>query len=63
VTGLVMSFEFSKKQEFNLKKIKRPIYKKYGWNIQQGEANKNIVKVNIFYKRYRKRTEIDIIRE
>ena len=58
-----MSFEFSKKQEFNLKKIKRSIYKKYGWNIQQGGANKNIVKVNIFDKRYRERTEIDIIRE
>ena len=26
VTGLVMSFEFARKQEFKLKKLERPIY-------------------------------------
>jgi len=35
-TGLVMSLEFTKKQEFKLKKVKRPIIcKKYEWSLKQ----------------------------
>ena len=32
--GLVMSLEFIRKQRFKLKKIERPIYEKYEWNVQ-----------------------------
>ena len=57
-----MSLEFSRKQEFKLKKIERPIYVR---NID-GSFNerliKYIVEVDIYYQGYRERTEIDIIR-
>ena len=50
------------KQEFKLKKIERPIYMR---NVD-GMFNKegliqNTVEINIFYKKYRERTEIDFI--
>jgi len=45
-TGLVMSLEFARKQEFKLKKIERLIYVR---NID-GTFNKEpIVEVNIYY--------------
>ena len=61
-TGQVMSSEFARKQEFKLKKIKKPIYVR---NVD-GTLNKeglieNTVEVNIYYQGYRKRTEIDVI--
>jgi len=61
-TGLVMSSEFMKKQEFKLKKIKRPIYVR---NID-GFFNKEgpieyMVEMNIYYQGHRERTEIDVI--
>ena len=34
IMRLVISSEFARKQEFKLKKMKRPIYKKYRQNIQ-----------------------------
>ena len=61
-TELVMSLEFSKKQGFKLKKLKRLM------NVRNmdGSLNKegpmvNIMEVNIYYQRHRKRTEIDVI--
>jgi len=55
-TGLVMSSEFAKKQEFKLKKLKRPM------NVRNvdGSFNKegpieNTVEVNIYYQRHRER--------
>ena len=47
ITGLVMSLEFARKQEFKLKKIERLIYVR---NID-GTFNKeeSIVEVNIYY--------------
>jgi len=61
-TGLVMSSEFARKQCFKLKKLERLI------NIRNvdGLLNKkgpieNIVEVNIYYKEYRERMEIDFI--
>lgn len=59
-----MSSEFTRKQGFKLNKIKRPIYVR---NIN-GIFNKerpieHIEKMNIFYKRYRERMKIDVIRE
>ena len=63
-TGLVMSSEFARKQRFKLKKLERLV------NVRNldGSFNKegpieNIVEVNIYYQGYRKRTEIDVIRE
>jgi len=60
--GLVISSEFVKKKEFKLKKIENPIYIR---NVD-GLFNKErpieyTVKVNIYYQRYRKKTEINMI--
>jgi len=62
VTGLVMSSEFARKQGFKLKKLERLM------NVRNvdGSLNKegpieNTVKVDIYYQRHRKRTEIDVI--
>ena len=61
-TGLVISLMFARKQEFKLKKIKSPIYVR---NVD-GSFNKQkpieyIMEMNIYYQRYRKRMEIDVI--
>ena len=62
-TGLVMSSEFAKKQDFKLKRLERPI------NVRNvdGSLNKegpieHMVEVNIYYQRHRERIEIDMIR-
>jgi len=60
--GLVMSSEFARKQGFKLKKLERPIQVR---NVD-GSFNKegpieNTVEVNIYYKGYVERTEIDVI--
>ena len=62
-TGIVMSSEFARKQEFKLKKLERPM------NIRNvnGLLNKkgpieHTVEVNIYYQGHRERTEIDIIK-
>ena len=61
-TGLVMSSEFAKKQGFKLKKLERSM------NVRNvdGSLNKegpieHMVEVNIYYQRYREKTEIDVI--
>jgi len=64
VIGLVMSSEFAKKIRFKLKKIERSIYIR---NVN-GTFNKKgpieyIVKVNIYYQRYKERIEINMIGE
>ena len=61
-TGLVMSSEFAKKQDFKLKKLERQMNMR---NID-GSLNKegpieHMVKVIIYYQGHRERTEIDII--
>jgi len=61
-TGLVMSSEFAKKQGFKLKKLERPMNVR---NID-GSMNKegpieHTVEVNIYFKRHRERTEINVI--
>ena len=61
---LVISLEFARKQEFKLKKIRRLIYVR---NVD-GIFNKkglieNMIEVNIYYQKHRKRTEINIIGE
>ena len=63
-TELVISSEFARKQWFKLKKIKRPIYvRNVDETFNKEGLIENTVKVNIFYKRYRERTEIDVIDE
>jgi len=62
VTGLVMSSEFAKRQGFKLKRLKRPMQVR---NID-GLFNKEgpieyIVKINIYFRGHRERTEIDVI--
>ena len=60
---LVISFEFTRKQEFKLKKIERSIYARNVDGIFNKERLiKYNVKVNIFYKGYRERMEIGVIR-
>jgi len=61
-TGLVMSSEFARKQDFKLKKLERPMQVR---NVD-GSFNKegpieNMVEVNIYYKRHVERTEINMI--
>jgi len=62
-TGLVMSSEFARKQDFKLKRLEKPMQVR---NVD-GSFNKeglieNTVEVNIYYKGHVERTEIDVIR-
>ena len=60
--GLVISSEFTRKQEFKLKKIERPIYVRNVDSLFNKEGPiKHMVEVNIYYQRHRERMEIDII--
>ena len=61
-TGLVMSLEFTRKQEFKLKKIERQIYVRniYG-TFNKKRQIENTVEVNIYYQGHREKTEIDVI--
>jgi len=61
-TGLVMSLEFARKQDFKLKKLERLM------NVRNmdGLLNKegpieHMVEVNIYYQGHRERIEIDVI--
>ena len=60
--GLVMSSEFTKKQEFKLKKIERPIYvRNVDSSFNKERSIEYMIEVNIYYQRYRERTEINFI--
>ena len=61
-TGLVISSEFARKQDFKLKKLERLMQVR---NVD-GSFNKEgpieyTVEVNIYYQEHRERTEIDMI--
>ena len=59
-TELMMSWE---KLRFKLKKIERPIYvRNVNSSFNKKGAIEYMVEANIYYQRYRKRTEINIIR-
>jgi len=61
-TGLVMSSEFAKKQSFKLKKLERLMnVRNVDRSLNKEGLIENTVEVNIYYKRNRKRTEIDVI--
>jgi len=60
--GLVMSSEFSRKQEFKLKKIERPIYiRNINSFFNKEKSIEHTVEVNIYYQRYKERMEINVI--
>ena len=62
-TELMMSSEFTRKQRFKLKKIKNLIYvRNVNGTFNKKRPIENMVEVNIYYQRYRERTEIDVIR-
>ena len=62
VTGLVMSSEFARKNKFK-KKLERLIYVKNVDDIFNYEGPvEYIVEVELFFKEYKERTSIDIIR-
>jgi len=49
-TGVVISLEFARKQEFKLKKMKRPIYvRNMDGSFNKKEPIKHMVEVNIYY--------------
>jgi len=61
-TGLVMTLEFARKQEFKLKKMERSIYvRSMDRSFNKEGPIKHTVEVNIYYQKHRKRTEIDVI--
>ena len=60
--GLVMSSEFTRKQEFKLKKLDRPMYVRNVDGLLNKEGPiEHMVKVNIYYQGHRERTEINVI--
>ena len=60
--GLVLSLEFVRKKGFKLKKIERPIYVRNVNSFFNKEGSiEHMIKVDIYYQRHRKRTEIDVI--
>ena len=62
VTGLVMSSEFVRKKGFKLKKLERPIQMRNVDGSFNGEGLiENTVEVNVYYKRYVERMEIDVM--
>ena len=60
--GLVMSFEFTRKQDFKLKKLERPIQvRNIDRSFNREGPIENTIEVNIYYKGHVERTEIDVI--
>jgi len=56
--------EFVRKQEFELKKIKRLIYvRNVDGTFNKERPIENTIEVNIYYQGHRERTEINVIRE
>jgi len=61
-TGLVISSEFARKQDFKLKRLERPMnVRNIDGSLNKKRPIKYTVEVNIYYQGYRKRTEIDVI--
>ena len=62
VIRLVISSEFARKQEFELKKIERLIYMRNMDGFFNKERSiKHIMEVNIYYQEYKERMEINVI--
>jgi len=64
ITGLIMSLEFAKKQEFKLKKIERLIYvRNMDSFFNKKRSIEYTVEVNIYYQEYKKKMEINVIED
>ena len=64
VIELVMSEEFARKHRFRRMKLKRPIYvRNINSTLNYARPIVDIVKVEIYFKRHKKRTLIDVIGE
>ena len=62
-TEIVMSSEFARKQEFKLKKLKRPMnMRNMNRLLNKKGPIEHTVEVNIYYQGHREKTEIDVIR-
>ena len=60
--GLVMSSEFAKKQGFKLKMLERLMnVRNVNGSLNKEGLIEHTVEVNIYYQRYRERTEINVI--
>jgi len=60
--GLIMSSEFARKQGFKLKRLERLMnVRNVDRSLNKEGPVEHTMKVNIYYQRYRKRTEIDVI--
>jgi len=60
--GLIMSSEFARKQGFKLKRLERLMnVRNVDRSLNKKGPVEHTMKVNIYYQRYRKRTEIDVI--
>ena len=63
-TELVISLEFTKKDRFKKKKLKRLVYvRSINGIFNHEEPNEYIMEVELFYKEHKKRIEIDVIGE
>ena len=63
VTGLIMSLEFTRKNKFK-KKLNRLIYiRNMNGIFNHRELIKHTVEVELLYKGYKERIEIDVIEE
>ena len=61
-TGLVMSSEIARKQDFKFKKLERPIQvRNVDGSFNKEEPIENTVEVNIYYKEHVERMKIDMI--
>ena len=61
-TGLVMGKEFAKRHKFRRTKLKRLIYvRNFDSMLNYVGPLKNTVKVEIFFKKHKERTSIDVI--
>ena len=63
-TGLVMSSEFAKRQGFKLKRLERLMQvRNVDGSFNKEGSIEHIVEVNIYFRKHRERTEIDVIGE
>ena len=63
VIGLVTSLEFTRKNKFKMRRLRRPIYMRNIDSIFNYEGLiEHIVEVELFFKGYKKRMSIDVIR-
>ena len=57
-----MSSEFTRKQEFKLKRLERLVHvRNVDGSLNKEEPIEHMVEVNIYYQGHRERTEIDVI--